>query len=674
MRVHYAAGLLGTMVAAAALPAEDMTVLPPGEGPAAPSAMLTEYLKARASQALRARMDGYEAIKSAADVLVYQDRMKAFMARQLGGLPERGPVASRVVGHIGREGFHIEKVLFESQPGIWVPGLVYVPAGQGPFPAVLFACGHSDNGKAYEQYQRAPSLLARNGIAAFCYDPIGQGERGQILDEQGQQKYSSTLEHTLVGVGAMLVGRNTAYYRVYDGMRAIDYLQGREDIDGSRIGCTGTSGGGTLTSYLMALDDRIIAAAPSCYLTSLERLLVTEGPQDAEQNIAAQLAFGMNHADYVIMRAPRPTLICCATRDFFDILGTWDSFRQAKRAYARLGAAEAVDLIESDDEHGFNAPHRVAMVRFMRRHLLGVDGPVEDIDMPMLPDEELRCTREGQVLRMEGARSVLQLNADHEAALAANRRGQWESSPPSEMLRAVRNVSRIRPLGELAEPVVERRESLERQGYRIEKLVLSVEPGIDLPALAFVPPAVRGPAVLWLDPEGKQEAADPAGPIESLAEQGRIVLAVDVRGVGETRPASRYGGEWARLFGSDWQESFVAYMLDKPLLAQRAEDVLVAARFLTAYPGLAERIPVDVVAIGELGPPALHAVALEPDAFGVLTLRRCIDSWATVVRNPELMGQLANAVHGALKTYDLPDLVRSRPEGRVVIEDPVTAP
>ena len=667
MRAHYAAGLLGTMVAAAALPADDLAVLPPAEGAAAPSAMLTEYLRARASQALRARMDGYEAIKSAADVASYQDRMKAFMSRQIGGLPERGPVVSRVVGRIGREGFHIEKVLYESQPGVWVSGLMYVPAGKGPFPAVLFACGHSGNGKAYEQYQRGPSLLARNGIAAFCYDPIGQGERGQILDDQGKQRYSSTLEHTLVGVGAMLVGRNTAYYRVYDGMRAIDYLQGREDIDGSRIGCTGTSGGGTLTSYLMALDDRIVAAAPSCYLTSLERLLITEGPQDAEQNVAAQLAFGMNHAEYVIMRAPKPTLICCATRDFFDISGTWDTFRQAKRAYARLGAAESMDLVESDDDHGFNAPHRVAMVRFMRHYLLGADGPIEDIDMPMLPDEELRCTPEGQVLRMEGTRSVLALNADHEAALAANRQGLWESSPVGEMLRSVRNASRIRPLAELSEPVVERRESLERDGCQVDKVVLCPEPGIDLPALAFVPGAVRGPAVLWLDPQGKHAGAEPGGPIEALAKQGRLVLAVDLRGVGETRPVSRYGEEWARLFGPEWQESFLAYMLDKPLLAQRAEDVLVAARFLAAYPGLADRVPVDVVAIGELGPPALHAVALEPDAFGVLTLRRCIDSWATVVRNPELTGQLANAVHGALKTYDLPDLVRSLPEGRVVM-------
>ena len=96
----------------------------------------------------------------------------------------------------------------------------------------------------------------------------------------------------------MLVGRSTASYRIWDGIRSLDYLATRPEIDAKKLGCTGCSGGGTLTSYLMALDDRIVAAAPSCYITSLERLFATIGPQDAEQNITGQVAFGMDHADY----------------------------------------------------------------------------------------------------------------------------------------------------------------------------------------------------------------------------------------------------------------------------------------------------------------------------------------------------------------------------------------
>ena len=89
-------------------------------------------------------------------------------------------------------------------------------------------------------------------------------------------------------------------------MRSLDYLASRPEIDPTRLGCTGCSGGGTLTSYLMALDERIVAAAPSCYLTSLERLFATIGPQDAEQNITGQVAFGMEHADYCAAALPAP--------------------------------------------------------------------------------------------------------------------------------------------------------------------------------------------------------------------------------------------------------------------------------------------------------------------------------------------------------------------------------
>ena len=89
----------------------------------------------------------------------------------------------------------------------------------------------------------------------------------------------------MAGIGAILVGRQLASYRIWDGIRALDYLASRPEIDSARLACTGNSGGGTMTSYLMALDDRIAVAAPSCFITSLERLFATIGPQDAEQNI-----------------------------------------------------------------------------------------------------------------------------------------------------------------------------------------------------------------------------------------------------------------------------------------------------------------------------------------------------------------------------------------------------
>src|SRR5262249_53983307 len=284
--------------------------------------------------------------------------------------------------------------------------------GKGPFPGVLMPIGHSTNGKAANDIQRGAILLARNGLAVLTYDPIGQGERRQLLDVMGKAAIpSSTNEHTLIGVGALLVGQNTATYRIWDGIRSLDYLASRPEIDPKLLGCTGCSGGGTLTSYLMALDDRIQAAAPSCYITSLERLFATIGPQDAEQNITGQVAFGMDHADYILMRAPKPTLICAATKDFFDIHGTWDTFREAKRVYGKLGYPERVELMESDTGHGYPKPQREAVVRFMSRWLRGVDQAVTEPDFPIEKDADLLCTRSGQVLEDLKGKSVFDLNA-----------------------------------------------------------------------------------------------------------------------------------------------------------------------------------------------------------------------------------------------------------------------
>ncbi len=142
------------------------------------------------------------------------------------------------------------------------------------------------DGKAAENHQRVSILFARSGIAALSYDPIGQGERyqafapdgqpltggGQVTRPRSQQlenlpgkpTFGPVEEHTLMGIGSILVGRNTATYRIFDGMRCIDYLVSRPDIDADKIGCTGVSGGGTLTSYLMALDERIKCAASVC--------------------------------------------------------------------------------------------------------------------------------------------------------------------------------------------------------------------------------------------------------------------------------------------------------------------------------------------------------------------------------------------------------------------------
>jgi cephalosporin-C deacetylase-like acetyl esterase len=640
--------------------AEDLRVLPEKLDGVAPKAMVHQYLLGKAREALDRRLAEYEKIKTPEQARAYQERQRQFFVAQLGGFPERTPLEPQVVGRIQRDGYRVEKIIFQSQPRHYVTAALYLPDAKPPYPGVLVPCGHSDNGKAMDSYQRICILLAKNGMAAFCYDPIDQGERYQLLDQRGKPLAGGTIGHSLVGVGSALLGRNCATFRVWDGMRAIDYLESRPEIDPKRIGCTGNSGGGTLTSYLMALDGRIAVAAPSCFLTSLRRLVETILPQDAEQNIHAQISFGMDHADYVMMRAPRPTLMCVATRDFFDIGGAWDSFRQAKRFYGRLGFPERVEIVETDATHGFSVDLRVGTVRWMRRWLLKADDAIVETKAAVLTDKELQCTPEGQVMRLPGARSVYDLNLDLEKQLAEARKRFWKENSRQAALDEVRRITGI-PSTYLAATggKAEKTGSIERQGYRVDKLVLQPEPGIALPALLFVPHKATGPAVLYVNAAGKEADAGPGGSIEKVVEQGQAVLAVDLRGLGETQAAGKDG--IAKYLGPEWTDAFLAYMLDTSYLAMRIRDILFCAEFL------GKGREVHLVSVGHTGPAALHAAALEPDRFASVTLKNSLRSWSDVVRTPQAKNQWINVVHGALRVYDLPDLLATLPKEKVKV-------
>lgn len=655
-----------------ALADDEWTVLPETIDGVAPKNMMRAELMRRIVAALDRREVEYENLKTPEQLAAYQQRLRRFFVETLGGFPERTPLRPRVVAAREFDDYRMEKVIYESQPGHYVTAVVYLPKTPPPYPGVLVPCGHSANGKASETYQRVSILLARNGLAALCYDPIDQGERFQLLAPDGKPIVGGTTGHTLLNVGSILLGRNTATFRIWDGMRSLDYLAQRDDIDPKRLGCTGNSGGGTLTSYLMALDERIAVAAPSCYLTTFRRLLETIGPQDGEQNLFGQLGQGMDHADYVLLRAPRPTLICAATRDFFDIGGTWQTFRQAKRFYGRLGFPERVDLVETDEPHGFSSLLRVGSVRWMRRWLLGIDDAVTEPQTPILKDEELQCTPEGQVMRLAGARSVYDINADEENEWARRRAELWRDGNRTAALAEVRRVTGIRPLAELPEPRATPRGSLARDGYRVDKLMLDVEPGIHLPALLFVPEKPSGEATLYLHADGKHADAAPDGPIVRRVRDGMTVMAVDLRGLGETLSDGRdYGVK--KYLGPDWEPMTYAYLLGTSYLAMRSEDVIVCARLLGRRAGGHSPRKVHLVAVGGVVPPALHAAALEPELFDTITLRGGLASWRDVVRTPLAMNQYANVVHGALRVYDLPDLLAALPAEKVAVLKPVDA-
>lgn len=656
----------------AAEPIEDLSVLPTQADGIASGELLHAFLMEKVYAALDRRKAEFEKLETPEQIADYQKRMREYFIRQLGGLPERTPLNAQVTGREQRDGYRIEKVIFESQPKHFVTAILYLPEGEPPFPGVLVPCGHSSNGKARDLYQRAPILIAKSGMAAFCYDPIDQGERHQLLDGEGKPIItSSTMGHNMTGVGAVLLGRNTATYRTWDGIRAIDYLCSRPEVDPERIGCTGISGGGTMTSYLMALDDRIQAAAPGCYLTTFRRLLETVGPQDAEQTIFGQIEFGMDHPDYTLMRAPKPTLIMTATNDYFDITGAWQNFRQAKRIYERLGFPERADILETAGKHGFPPAMRIAAARWMRRWLLGIDDAVTEPDSPVAKDEDVWCTPRGKVMLLEGARSVYDLNMELEAKLVQDRKRFWQKTEKAKALDEVRRITGIRKLADLPQLASEKVGEVRRDGYRIDKLLLQPATGIAIPALLFVPDNSQRDVYLYLNAEGKQADAATSGPIEKLVAKGHIVLAPDLSGIGETTPTGKHS--YARYLPLDWRESTIAYLLGTSLLAIRAEEIQLCARFVSSFEANGSPRPVHLVSVGRTGPPALHAAALEPDLFASVTLRNSLFSWADVVRTPQSKNQFVNLVHGALRVYDLPDLLATLPAETTEVLQPANA-
>ena len=365
----------------------------------------------------------------------------------------------------------------------------------------------------------------------------------------------------------------------------------------------------------------------------------------------------MDHADYLMMRAPTPILICAATKDFFDIHGTWEIFRSAKRLYSRMNFAERINILENDAGHNYNTLQREAVVRWMSRWLLHRDQPITEPPLRLLTDKEGQCTPDGQVMLLPGARSVYDLNEDYERQLAPRRAESWKTGNRGTLLAAVRQLAGIRKLDALPKPRIDPLGTIRRSGYHVEQRLLLPEDGIVLPALLFLPEKPKpGRIVLYVHEDGKAADASPRGPIEQLVQDGIVVLAVDLRGTGQTRSAS-----------ASWRDAFMGYLLGRSYVGIQAEDILTCARY--AKESASPDVRVEMIAVGHVGIAALHAASLESDLFHCVKLIRTLESWSGVVRSRLTQVQQGHIVHGALLTYDLPDLAATLGP-KLVIEQP----
>ncbi|HOQ60523.1 MAG TPA: acetylxylan esterase, partial [Vicinamibacterales bacterium] len=364
----------------------------------APNA-LYHHLAGQAFTLLDARRDRVARLRTASEWRHRQEEIRATLDRIVGPFPERTPLNARVTGIVRKDGYRFEKVVFESMPGFFVTGALFVPDGlTARAPAVLYLCGHSASGFRNAPYLTVILNLVKKGFVVFAMDPVGQGERHQYWDEaqKASRVGGPTLEHSYPGAQCFLTGSSLARYMIWDGIRAIDYLAGRPEVDASRLGVTGRSGGGTQSAYIGAMDPRIAAAAPENYITTFRRLLESRGVQDAEQNFTSGMASGIDLPDLLVARAPRPTLLIATTRDMFSIQGAREARDEVARAFEAHGAAESFQMVEDDAPHASTVKNREALYAFFRK-ALNAPGPSADEPVELMPFDELNATPTGQL-------------------------------------------------------------------------------------------------------------------------------------------------------------------------------------------------------------------------------------------------------------------------------------
>lgn len=606
--------------------------------------------------------------RSDAEAFIHERTEK--VKRCFGPLPEKTPLNPRITGTVERDVYTIQNVIFESRPNYPVTGNLYLPKGKSfPLPAVVGVCGHSENGKAGDTYQAFAQGLARLGYIVLIIDPAGQGERFQCIDASLKHTHGiSTHEHLFVGNQQFLVGEFFGTWQAWDGIRALDYLLTRPEVDPKQVMVTGNSGGGTMTTWMCALDSRMIAAAPSCFVTTFRRMFESEQPADTEQCPPHALALGLDHSDFFLPFLPRPVMLLGQEKDIFDARGLEQSYAQLHQLYELLGDREKLALFIGAEVHGFARGNREAMYGWFNKWTHASSTSREPA-LTMEKDETLWCTPQGQVATLK-PRTIISFTNEASRDLRARRPILTGEALKQKVATVLNLPARHEAPDYRILPVLPQRHYPTRSAghYAVE-----TEPGIinlvyRLSDEPLVSRPSRGPrrAVLYVahfsaDAELRDEplirellAADPAA----------AFYACDLRGLGESLPNTTFRG-YFDPYGCDYFYSIFGIMFDRPYPAQRTFDVLRILDWMKSN-GHEE---VHLAAVGCGAIPGTFAALLD-DRVTRVTLKHALTSYSDVAESDDYDWPLSSFLPDVLKSFDLPDCYRALEGKRLRLIDP----
>jgi cephalosporin-C deacetylase-like acetyl esterase len=632
---------------------------------------LFKYFCSTGFQQLEERKAVINSLQSKEDWLRRQVDVREKLVKIIGPFPEKTPLNARVTGVIHKEGYRVEKLIYESQPGYYVTSALFIPENlDGETPAILNPIGHSTMSFRRDIYQHTIINLVKKGFIVLAYDPVGQGERLQYYDkDSGKSRFSSTHEHSYPGAQCFISGYSPANYFIWDGIRGIDVLLSRKEVDPDRIGITGLSGGGTSTAFIAAFDDRILAAAPECYIANYKYLFKSIGLGDAEQNPFQLLYNGLDHPDFIEVRAPKPTLIISTTRDFFSIQGARESFQEAGKAYAALGAKNNLQMTEDDNGHGFTRENREAMYAFFQKYLNN-PGDATDQEVEVIPVKELWATETGQLATSLKGETIYSLNKK----IVEKQVAKLESARMNidehlfKVPDAARRISGFNYPQKFGKAIFSGRYANEE--YKLEKYLIQGSGEYMLPLALFVPRKNdKKEAILLLHEKGKNYAVNNDSLARQLVANGYTVLLGDLPGIGELGPGYLKGD--AYIENVSYNVWFAGILTGKSIVGLRAEDIIRMIHFMNT--NLSDYKSVSAVSVGVLGSELLHAAVFEKDIQKTGLIQPFLSFADIALAHEYKPSFIPSAVAGAIEEYDLADLMAVLCPRKMLIIDPLSA-
>jgi hypothetical protein len=647
---------------------------------------LSLYLNNLAYQKTAARRITIAGITTQAQAEARQSEVHKRILTLIGGLPEKTPLHARTLGTVQAHGFRIEKVIFDSQPDFPVTALLYLPdtppgGRTAKFPAIVVAPGHGITGKAGDYI--FSSTFARNGFAVLDYDPIGQGERLEYQNPEPGRSLpgppAATAEHGEAGLQPILIGDAISRYFIWDGMRAVDYLQSRPEIDADRIGAFGCSGGGTITAMFAALDPRVKSIGVACFTTNFDTMLPAIGPQDAEQSIPDFIHSGFDIPDWSELAAPRPYAMIATYADMFPFPGAQQTENEARRFYQLFGASEQLEFLTGPGPHGAILPIFPNILTFFLKHLQpGADASHPVLPVALTPEQRrappadlpkdfAQVTPTGQVLTSyPGSETIRSLNLKRAATIFAKEHAQPIAL--STLQAAVRNTAKVdlRPeSGDAAQrgfmSVAEESalpNSMSSDAIDLHPIVMHVRQGIDLwGEIAGPRSSGKHPAILLLTTAASMPSASPdkvalKAKLQQLAQAGNLVLAL-------THRPSPPGTEATKspVLGDYYITELRAELTGKTIVGMRIDDTIRAINYLSGRPDV-DPSHITADASYHLGLVLLHTAVLD-SRLAHITVDHVLDSYRDLLESPLPLHASEDVLPGVLREYDIPDLVHA---------------